>query len=222
MTSHPPWAASSVTLAHNGTSPDRIETIVSASQHAGLAELFAAGDERSLSQLFAAYGEVVYKLAYAIVRNPEDAEDVVNVTFASAWRQHTRFDASRGPIVAWLSVIARNKAFDIVRARKRRVHHTTRYGVDTHSMHATSSGSRHPSSDAQQQLEAIERCAALRRALLELPPAQRDVIVMAYLGQCSHLDVAARLGVPLGTVKSRARLALRRMRSALEASAVYG
>jgi len=184
----------------------------------GLVESLLAGDASALSTLFAHYAHRVYNSALIIVRDHSDAEEIVNHTFAKAWHERDRFEPARGSFIVWLSVIARGRALDVLRARTRRALATSQYSMETFPTDGTNGCSAQAPLSAEQVVEHEELCEAMYVALAQLPRAQRTVIEMAYLGHYSHAEVAVQLGVPLGTVKTRARIALRHMRKSLVAA----
>ncbi len=221
MTFHDSWAGG---LSTPGRRPAAARSTAPATKPETLAHLalqLSAGDDRALASLFEAFGDLVHTVALAVVRDHADANDVTNFTFAKAWRERERFDLERGTLNAWLTTIARNRALDVVRARSRREKTVARY-VRESEYPACGEGDRpSPAPDALRLLEEAELRDVLRVALSALPAAQRTVIELAYLGDHSHTDVSVQLGVPLGTVKTRARTGLRRMREVLAQDARF-
>jgi RNA polymerase sigma-70 factor, ECF subfamily len=173
-----------------------------------LVERMRAGDEAALGTLYDRYELVVRTQVLRIVERPMDAEEVVEEVFWQAWRQADRFDASRGEVGAWLRTIARSRSLDRARALKRsgEMELQDQDGVDREM--AGDAG------DADGAVEA-ERLELVQRALSELPPEQREVLEMAYYEGMSQSEIAGRSGVPLGTVKTRMRLAIQKLRGAL-------
>jgi RNA polymerase sigma-70 factor (ECF subfamily) len=175
----------------------------------------ACGDERAVSQLYDAHSPRLFGLAHAIVRERADAEEVVVDAFAKAWHDAARFDAARGSVVGWLTTIVRSRALDLVRARTRRARAHERAGVHAAvdaDLDAKGSAAR---SFATPAMDAEVLSTELARALRTLPDAQRQVVELAFFKGASHSRIAEQLGLPLGTVKTRARMALRTMRAAL-------
>ncbi|HEU4588056.1 MAG TPA: sigma-70 family RNA polymerase sigma factor [Gemmatimonadales bacterium] len=172
----------------------------------------AAGDERSLAALYDRYGVVLYAVAYRIVGQRADAEEVVIEAFAQAWRDAARFDGRRGSVAAWLTTIARSRALDLVRARGRRERVAEGAAqADDHSMPGISGAQPDPSDS----VEEIERRHHVQLALELLSPGQRQAIELAYFEGLSQSEIAERLGEPLGTVKTRMRLGMQKLRDAL-------
>lgn len=173
----------------------------------------ATGDERALGALYDRHGATLYGFALAIVREPADAEEVVADVFGQAWRGARDYDPSRGSAVAWLATITRTRALDLIRARGRRARALERAGLASSDGFAAPVASlEHP----ERQAEQTEARLLVARSLAELPEGQRRVIELAYFGGLSHSEIAAELREPLGTVKTRMRAALQKLRAALE------
>lgn len=173
----------------------------------------AAGDERALGDLYDRYGATVYALAKAIVKSEADAEDVVAAVFAQAWRGAGTYDAARGAVSGWLCTMARTRALDLLRARRRRAKAEEGAAADNEEGLALPLASPPPAPDAG--LVQAEDAALVARSLATLPEPQRRVIELAYFGGLSQSDIAARLQEPLGTVKTRMRSGMEKLRLAL-------
>jgi RNA polymerase sigma-70 factor (ECF subfamily) len=166
----------------------------------------AAGHGDALADLYDRYGKLVYSLACRILRDAVEAEDIVQDVFAQAWREASRYDSRRASVTGWLLLLTRTRAIDRLRSRRVRG-----IGVAT----ATPPDVADPSDD--QELAVIRGAEAdhLRAAYAELPAPQRTAIELAYYEGLTHTEIAARLQEPLGTVKTRIRTALHRLRDAL-------
>lgn len=171
------------------------------------------GDAPAMSLLYDRYAPGLMGLALRMTREQADAEEVVVDTFAQAWREAARFEVGRGSVSAWLVTIARSRALDLMRARSRRGRLTEAAEVETASPPAMSSGFASPVATVL----ADERARRIRDALLELPDAQREALELAYFDGLSQSEIAERLDQPLGTVKTRLRLGLRKMRELVAA-----
>lgn len=172
----------------------------------------ASGDEAALGELYDRWSTLVHSLVIRIVKDAEEAEETVEATFWQAWRQAARYEESRGAVSTWLTTIARSRALDRVRARLRvREESLSRSGAEIDSVADTSSTGHDPHSSA----EASERRDIVVAAIATLPPEQRETIELAYFGGLSQSEIAERTGQPLGTVKTRARLALDKLRERL-------
>jgi len=168
------------------------------------------GDAAGLTALYDRHGRLVYSLALRIVRDPGDAEDVTQDVFVQAWRQADRFDTERGSVAAWLLTVARARAIDLVRRRRVR----PQPAVDPVVSEASDDS---PRQDVQ--LESKERARTIRAALDSLPLAQRLMIELAFFDGLTHTEIAEQLEVPLGTVKTRVRQGLARLRDTLAGAA---
>ncbi|WP_330998916.1 RNA polymerase sigma factor [Gemmatimonas groenlandica] len=184
-------------------------------EEAALVQQMAHGDDRAISRLYDVHSPRLFGLALALVGERADAEEVVLDAFAQAWRNACTFDGSRGSVQTWLSTITRSRALDCIRRRTRRRMANERAG--TESSFSVADGEATHSRDAS-VLDTMlheELQAQLNGALQLLPPEQREVIELSFLSGASHARVAEQLGLPLGTVKTRARSALRKMRTVL-------
>ena len=168
-----------------------------------------------MSALYDRYAPNLLGLALRITREQADAEEVVVDTFAQAWRDAARFETERGSVAAWLATIARSRALDTVRSQTRRGRLADAAEAEGESDTAPAMGSGFPSPVAN--LLADERSRRIRDALMVLPDAQRIALDLAYFEGLSQTEIAERLGEPLGTIKTRVRLGLRKMRELLTA-----
>jgi RNA polymerase sigma-70 factor (ECF subfamily) len=175
----------------------------------------AAGDEHALGVLYDRWATTVHTIAYYLLGQADDAEDAVEETFWQAWREAGRYEASRGAVSTWLSTIARSRALDRHRARRRRAEEPLDSVTPSSDGSGGVTGSRAPSANPQQEAETSERARDVAAALEKLPAEQREVIELAYFGGLSQSEIAARTSLPLGTVKTRARLALEKLRAPL-------
>ena len=174
----------------------------------------AAGDERALGELYDRHGAAVYALAHAIVGERADSEEVVADAFGQAWRTAGQFDPARGSVIAWLATITRTRALDLVRARGRRAKVLARAAQESDSGLATPlAAGEAPDRDVERQ----EARQLVTRSLGDLPEPQRRVIELAYFGGLTHSEIAAELKEPLGTVKTRLRAGMEKLRDALNA-----
>ncbi|MDQ2931964.1 MAG: sigma-70 family RNA polymerase sigma factor [Gemmatimonadota bacterium] len=181
----------------------------------------ATGDEQALGSLYDRYATTVHTIAYYLLAQSDEAEDTVEETFWQAWREASRYDASRGAVSTWLSTIARSRALDRRRAVRRRAEDTIDpMGIiDGAASPSVDAGDRAdamaPAASPQLNAESAERARDIASALAKLPAEQREVIELSYFGGLSQSEIAARTKLPLGTVKTRARLALEKLRAPL-------
>lgn len=171
----------------------------------------ARGDERAASTLYDRHAPVLYGLALRMVREPADAEEVVIDAFGQAWRDAARYDTTRGSVCGWLTTIARTRALDLIRARGRRARVNDAIAVADGP--PTAMGEGFPAPD--RGIADREQATAVSGALGVLPDAQRRAIELAFFEGLTHQEVAERLGEPLGTVKTRIRLGMHKLRDAL-------
>lgn len=162
----------------------------------------ARGDEESLAALYDRYHRLAFSLALRVVNDRGRAEDVVQDAFLSVWRKAGSYSVGRGSVKTWLTSIVRNRAIDVVRARRESD------GDDE----AVLLGLRDSSPSVIEQVTARLDRHTVREAIMVLPMEQRQTIAMAYFEGRSHSEIAEITGLPLGTVKSRIRLGMHRLR----------
>jgi RNA polymerase sigma-70 factor (ECF subfamily) len=172
----------------------------------------ARGDIASFEALFDRYSGTLYALLLRILGNPEDAQEVLQETFVKVWTNAKMFDAVRGSEAAWLISIARSRGIDKLRSRRIRVDRENDAGREI-SIH---SSFVEKTTGADEAIRSEER-TAVRGALAELPEAQRIALELAYFEGLSQSEIAERLGEPLGTVKTRMQLGMKKLRDRLRA-----
>lgn len=192
---------------------------------ASLVARVAAGSEEALGALYDRHGDVVFAAAYRLTGDRTAAEEVVQETFLALWNRAELFDPAVGSLAAWLFTIARNRAVDRLRAAGRRLRATPFSAVVADASEAGALerlvaegdvlGGATPEPGPADQAEAAELRRAVAGALAGMAAPEREVILLAYQDGLSQSEIAARLGWPLGTVKTRTRRALRRLREAL-------
>jgi len=180
-----------------------------------LVERMAGGDERALGELYDRHGEMAYSLALAVARERADAEEIVADVFGQAWRNAASYDPGRGSVAGWLATITRTRALDLVRARGRRARAMERAAQGDSDGLASTMGAAADSPD--RRIERGEARRLVARSLGELPDPQRRVIELAYFGGLSQSEIAAELREPLGTVKTRMRAGMQKLRGSLAA-----
>ena len=180
------------------------------SEDEALVRRMAAGDDQALGVLYDRWHPVVHGVVSRMLRQADDVEDVVEETFWQAWRQASRFDRNRGAVQTWLLTIARSRALDRVRALRRR-HEEPLEGEDGQVVVEQAA-----EGDPGLEVEASERRRLVVAALSGLPAEQREALELGYFGGLSQSEIAERTGQPLGTVKTRMRLALQKLRSQLQ------
>ncbi|MGZ9811494.1 sigma-70 family RNA polymerase sigma factor [Pseudoroseicyclus sp. H15] len=163
-------------------------------------------DKAAFGQLFDHYGPRLKAMAMRSGASSALAEDIVQDVMLTIWRKAGQYDPARAPVSAWIFRIARNRQIDIARRNRR----------PEPEMLEASSEPTSADSSAGDILALEEEAEALRAALLALSADQRAVIERAYLGDLSHSEIRAETGLPLGTIKSRIRLGLERLRHELK------
>jgi RNA polymerase sigma-70 factor (ECF subfamily) len=172
----------------------------------------ARGDELAAARLYDRYSAAMFALAFRITGEAADAEDVVLEVFTQVWDGASTYDGSRGSVIAWITTITRTRSLDCVRSRSRRVR-----AVDTASRQlgddplAVAPAAANPSDVA----ELGERALAVSNAMAVLSGQQRSAIELAFFEGLSHTEIADRLGEPLGTIKTRIRLGMQKLRDVL-------
>ncbi|MEU3204619.1 sigma-70 family RNA polymerase sigma factor [Streptomyces cyaneofuscatus] len=178
-----------------------------------LAAGFVRGDEDSFALVYRRWGALVHSLAARSLGDAREAEDVAQQTFLAAWRGRHGYHAVRGPLPGWLVGIARRKIADAHAARSRR--------TELAAAHAAREGACVPGT-AERPEGALDR-VLVTQELRKLPPVQRQILRLAYFDDLTHVQIAERTGLPLGTVKSHARRAILRIRrSVAEGSVAEG
>lgn len=173
---------------------------------ADLLRSIQSGDQQAVAALYDRYSGAAYGLAFRITGDGTLAEDVVQDAFVSVWKQAGRFDPERGQVKSWLLTIVHHKAVDAVRRRANRSERALPEGPEEF---IATIGS------PEQVTEMTMDAAAVREAVRAVPEDQRRTIEMAYFEGLTHVEIAERMDVPLGTVKSRLRIGLEKMRESL-------
>ncbi len=176
----------------------------------------AAGDAGSLEELYNRYGVQVFSMAYGILRDYALAEDLAQEVFMALWTRAGRFDAAKGVFRHWFLHLAHNRVIDEVRRRRRVALMDADKAPEDVTLGLVSSGDT-----ADEAITAV-LVGEAREALRALPEEQRVVIVMAYLEGATQQEIAQRTGTPLGTVKTRLRLGLSKLRQVMNAPATEG
>jgi RNA polymerase sigma-70 factor (ECF subfamily) len=169
----------------------------------------ASGDGTALADLYDRHGRSVYGLAARILGDPAEAEDLTQDVFTLAWKNAARYDPARGAVAAWLLVTTRTRAIDRIRARRSR----PQGGSDDDGRKMANIPDGSPSVDVI--VATSQDAARVRVALADLPVDQRDALEQAYFQGLSHSEIADRTGIPLGTIKTRIRSGLQRLREAM-------
>ncbi|MFA9478703.1 sigma-70 family RNA polymerase sigma factor [Phycisphaerales bacterium AB-hyl4] len=170
-------------------------------------------DEAALEALFDRYNRTVYAICLRVLRNPSDAEETLVDVFWELWAQSARFNARRGSVSTYLMMLARSRAIDHHRSRAAR----SRAGNSTSPLDVDDRGDD-GKADPAERVWITERRQQVRTALGSLSPDQREAVVLSFFNGMSHQQIAEELDKPLGTIKTRIRLGLIRLRDALRST----
>jgi RNA polymerase sigma-70 factor (ECF subfamily) len=172
-----------------------------------LVERVAAGDQSALSELYDATNRLIYSLVLRVLVDMSSAEEVLIDVYTQVWRQAASYDANRGAPLAWMATIARSRSIDRLRSGWQDLRRKESIDVlgDTPANVAS----------PEETAAASERQKFVREAMNLLTPEQRQVIELAYYSGLSHSEIAEKLNQPLGTVKTRTRLGMMKLREAL-------
>lgn len=188
-----------------GSPSDSLESLRD-SEWEALIRRVAAGDQAALTHLYDGTSRLVFGLILRIIAERASAEEVLLDVYTQVWRQAASYDSNRGAPLAWLMTIARSRAIDRLRSSK---HDQSKDSIDAVAeLTATTI-------DPEQASQLSERQRIVRTALDSLSREQREVIELAYYSGLSHSEIALKLGQPLGTVKTRTRLGLIKLRDML-------
>jgi len=191
-------------------SPD--ETGYSGLDDEELMERLGYRDLGAFRALYDRYGNLVYSAALRVVRDAQIAEDMVQEIFLRIWRRPDSYVAQRGRFVTWLTSVTRNRAVDEIRSRGRRYRHETA-SPEEQERELPAPDRNDPALRA----ELSDQRRLILAALGQIPAEQRQIIELAYFGGLTQQEIAERLSQPLGTVKTRIRLGMQKLRAALTA-----
>jgi RNA polymerase sigma-70 factor (ECF subfamily) len=167
----------------------------------------ARGDEAALARLYDAYRVILFGLLVRILNSREEAEDILQEVFVQVWRRAKDFDEKRGRPFTWLVTLARSRAIDRLRLLGARQRLATGAAQEQEQTESTS--------DALTDALRTEQQAVVRRALAELPEEQRTTLVLAYFDGLTQSEIASKLDAPLGTIKTRMRSGMTKLRALL-------
>ncbi len=192
-----------------GPESDRITDYAAATDER-LVEALEVRDERALEALYDRYGDYVYSVCLRMVGDVQLAEDLSQEVFLRLWRRPDLYDTSRGKFVTWLLSVARNRAIDERRSRGRRFRHESPPSETTEEVIEAV-----PASESRDVAIVSEERVTVQKALANLPPEQKLAIQLAYFGGYTQQEIAEGLRQPLGTVKTRIRLGMQKLRQLL-------
>jgi len=183
---------------------------LSAARDRQLVRRIEGGDEEAFRSLFASYAPFAMALAVRVVRQTQLAEEIVQEAFLTLWRNPGVFDERRGSVRAWLMTMVHHRAVDVVRREEAQRRRSDEMVVGIREE------TEDPTDAVVEAVAAPAERDAVRTALRSLPDEQREVLELMYFGGLSQSQVAEKTGAPIGTIKSRALLGMRRMRSMVE------
>ncbi len=173
--------------------------------NADLVKLAANGDEAAFGILYSRLAPCLYGMAFRMMNDAKEAEDVLQEGFTYIWRKANNYDPARSSAYAWAVMIVRNKAIDRLRARQR--------GDRLREKVTSETGFFAERDDSSAQVPiSRERNAEVREALQKIAPEQRQAVELAFFSGLTHEQIAEQLGAPLGTIKARIRRGLLRLR----------
>jgi RNA polymerase sigma-70 factor (ECF subfamily) len=168
----------------------------------------AAGDQSALAALYDESSSLAYSLAMRLLGDTADAEEVTLDVYTQVWRTAASYDRARGSVVSWLVTLARSRAIDRLRSRANRTQREQPI-LEFSDFEAVTAS-------PEQQVAFSQRSQRVRAAMASLAPEQSEALQLAFFSGLSHSELAKRLGQPLGTVKSRIRSGMMKLRMELE------
>ena len=170
-------------------------------------ERIAQGDQAALGRLYDRFARPLYSVALKMLSSPIEAEEAVQDVFVSVWKSAKNYQPGRAQIFTWLTVMVRNKSLDRLRAKSRRI--PTADATTEAAQEREVEEERRTAADA---LMDSERSGILRGAINKLPEDQKGVIDLAFFTGLSHSEIAAQLGLSIGTIKSRIRYGMQKLK----------
>lgn len=206
LASHDPQSKAELWSRMTEPAPSSIGDEAQAQEQARLLAAMAIGEQAALGQLYDTLAKPLYSLAFRVLNNASEAQDVVQDVFVQLWKKASSYEQSRGSVFSWAVTLTRNRAIDRVRTRKRRAELLAESAPDIQPM--TLNGGH----DSAHSLWLQEKAAAVRGALAQLGPDQQKAIELAYFSGLTQQEIAVTLNAPLGTIKARIRRGLRQLR----------
>ncbi len=164
----------------------------------------ASGDQSALGDLYDRHGPTMMAIGLKILKNPREAEDLLHDVFVEAWKRANTYDPGRGSVRAWLCLRMRSRCLDRVKSAR------------WNRSQPLPERESHMGPGSETSAETMADASRLKAALAELPEEQRVVLILGYFEGLSSSEIAVRLGVPIGTVKSRVAAAMGKMKKAME------
>jgi len=196
---------------HNAATPS-FPTAISASEPTDeqLMLRIQGGDEAALAILYRRHTALLRTIISRVINNDSDTDDTIQEVFCEAWRQAVHYSAEKGKALGWLVTLARRRAIDKLRKKQayQRVEERLTFETENNPL-------SQESSDTSAETAAIDRAQILQRIISTLPEAQQDALKLAFYRGMSQREIAAHTGIPLGTIKTRLELAIRKVRTAV-------
>lgn len=175
-----------------------------------LLRLIARAHENALSVFYDRYCRLVYSVALSALADPARAEEVTQDVFVRVWEKADTFRAEQGHVATWLASITRNRSIDVFRRSRTRLENLHISWEEAESMNPSAP------QDVEAEVDLAQRQRRVRWAVTQLPDEQKQALGMAYFHGLSHPEIAQALGEPLGTVKTRIRLGMQKLRILLQ------
>ncbi len=180
-----------------------------------LVSLIAQSHEQALAQLYDRYNRLIFSLALAVVNDRETAEEITLDVFMRVWQKADTYRAEQAKVSTWLTHIARHHSIDVLRRRAARLDHSAIHWEDViRNVESSLPG-------PQESVELSLRRARIHAALARLPAEQKQALFLAYFGGYTQSQIAEILAQPLGTIKTRLRLAMQKLREFLKEEQGY-
>jgi len=180
-----------------------------------LIQRIVAGDSAALGALYDHFGRLVFSLAFQITSDSGSAEEITQEVFLQIWNKAGTYQTEQGKVATWITSIARHKAIDALRRKGARPEgHQMEFADGEEPDLVDPAG-------VEEQVELSQRSLVIRRAIAQLPPDQRRALALAYFKGMTHQEVAEMTGEPLGTIKTRIRLAMLKLRQILVDEKMY-
>jgi len=167
-----------------------------------------AGNREAVAELYDRFSSMLLALAYRVLGNSQDAEEILQEAFLQVWNQAARYDPKRSSVSTWLVLITRSRAIDRLRSRQVQMRTVTAAQQEKPASHTSPTGVG--------DVLLHERQRRLGEEMSKLPPEQRQVLELAFYGGSTQSEIAEETGIPLGTVKTRTLLAMKKLRAALQ------
>ncbi|MEO5931559.1 MAG: sigma-70 family RNA polymerase sigma factor [Candidatus Kapaibacterium sp.] len=184
-----------------------------------LLECIAARNTAAVSVLYDRFSKLMYGIILAVVRDTDDAEDILQEVFMQIWKNASTYQPALGSPKTWMARLAHNRAIDLLRSKRYRQRKSEVAGLDSGNMDATPPA-EYVDNNTWRQTVHNEQSGYISRAMARLPHEQRNLIDMAFLQGYTHQEIATATNIPLGTVKTRIRSGMQELRSYLSGTYV--